>query len=146
VRTFGEIHQPDNVETTAAGSLLIQEDPGSQQQFAPPFNQTGATTARIWRYDLNTDTMAPVASVDQSEDEGATDDDPTGLSSWGTWESSGIVDASSVFGPGWFLVTVQAHTLWVDAEPGPNVLDPPGADWTFKREGGQLLAIRIPGA
>ena len=27
----------------------------------------------------------------------------------GTWESSGIVDASAVFGPGAFLVDVQAH-------------------------------------
>lgn len=146
VKTVGEIHQPDNLETTAAGSLLIQEDPGSSQQFAPPFDQAGATTARIWRYDLNADTMAPVASVNQSADEGPTDVDPSGLSSWGAWESSGIVDASSVWGPGWFLVDVQAHTLWVEKADGPDVLAPAGPDWTYKREGGQLLAIRIPGA
>ena len=33
VKTLGEIHQPDNLDTTAAGSLLITEDPGSSQQF-----------------------------------------------------------------------------------------------------------------
>jgi secreted PhoX family phosphatase len=146
VKTVGEIHQPDNVETTAAGSLLVQEDPGSSQQFAPPFNQAGATTARIWRYDLNVNSMAPVASVDQDADEGPTDEDAAGESSWGAWESSGIVDASSLLGPGWFFVTIQAHTLWVDVAPGPEVLAPAGPDWTYKREGGQLLAIRIPGA
>jgi hypothetical protein len=146
VKTETEIHQPDNVETTAAGSLLIQEDPGSSQQFAPPFDQAGATTARIWRHDLNAGTTAPVASVNQSADEGSTDVDPSGLANWGSWESSGIVDASSIWGAGWFLVTIQAHSLWIEAEPGPDVIAPSGPDWTFKREGGQLLAIRIPGA
>jgi hypothetical protein len=146
VKTQGEIHQPDNVETSAAGSLMVQEDPGSSQQFAPPFDQSGATTARTWRYDLNGDTMAPVASVNQSADEGPTDVDPTGLSNWGAWESSGVVDASSIWGPGWFLVDIQAHTLWVEAEPGPDVIAPAGPDWTFKREGGLLLAIKIKGA
>ena len=34
----------------------------------------------------------------------------------GAWESSGIVDASKVFGPGAFLVDVQAGTLVIDEE------------------------------
>jgi hypothetical protein len=33
---------------------------------------------------------------------------------------------------------VQAHTLWVEMAHGP--------DWTYKREGGQLLLFRLPGA
>ena len=33
-------------------------------------------------------------------------------------KASGIVDASAAFGPGAFLVTVQAHTLWVEKAPG----------------------------
>ena len=33
VKTLGEIHQPDNIESTPNG-LLITEDPGSSQQFA----------------------------------------------------------------------------------------------------------------
>jgi len=32
----------------------------------------------------------------------------------GAWESSGIVDASEVYGPGTWLVNIQAHTLFVD--------------------------------
>ncbi len=146
VKTLGEIHQPDNVETTANGSLLVQEDPGSSQQFALPTTDPNATTARIWRVPLSGGSPEVVAKVDQSADEGPTDVDPSGVSNLGAWESSGVVDASDVFGPGWFLVDVQANTLWVEAEPGPDIVAPAGPDWTFKRSGGQLLLMKIPGA
>ena len=45
-----------------------------------------------------------------------------------------------------FLINVQAHTLWVDRAPGDDNYAPVGPDFTYKREGGQLLLIRIPGA
>jgi hypothetical protein len=146
VKTPTEFHQPDNVETTP-NSLLIQEDPGSSQQFPFGSADPNATTARIWRYDLATGTMTVVARVDQSADEGPTDVDSTLVrGNLGAWESSGIVDASSVFGPGAFLVTIQAHTLWVEKAPGDDNVAPAGPDFTFKREGGQLLLFRLPGA
>jgi hypothetical protein len=56
----------------------------------------------------------------------------------GAWESSGIVDVSSVFGEGAFLINVQAHTLWIDSDAGTG--------FTYKREGGQLLLLTVPGA
>jgi hypothetical protein len=56
------------------------------------------------------------------------------------------VDASAVFGKGAFLVDVQAGTLWIEMADGPDVVAPAGPDWTYKRSGGQLLLIRIPGA
>jgi hypothetical protein len=145
VKTLGEIHQPDNLETTP-NNLFIQEDPGSSQQFPAGSTDPNATTARIWRSDLATGTATVVARVDQSADEGPTDVDSAGAGNLGAWESSGIVDASSVFGPGAFLVTVQAHTLWVEKAAGDDNVAPPGPDFTFKREGGQLLLLRIPGA
>src|SRR5262249_41576046 len=43
-------------------------------------------------------------------------------------ETSGVIDASDLLGPGWFLIDVQAHYLI----PGELV------------EGGQLLAIQLP--
>jgi hypothetical protein len=122
------------VETTA-DSLLIQEDPGSHNQY-PPSDPAG-TSARIWLYDLATGTMTEVAEVVQSLD-------PAALQ--GAWESSGIVDASQFYGPGAFLVDVQAHTLFVETAPGPDLVPPEGPDWLYKREGGQLLLITIPGA
>jgi hypothetical protein len=136
-----EIHQPDNLETTAHG-LFVTEDPGSSQQFpagsdnpASPNFDSNATTGRVWRYDIAAGTKAPVMWVDQSADEGPTDKDPQSRGNLGAWEASGIIDASGVFGPGAFLLDVQAHTLWVDTAPGP--------DWTYKREGGQLLLVRL---
>jgi hypothetical protein len=148
VKTPGEIHQPDNVETTAAGSLLVTEDPGSSQQFTLPTSDPNATTARLWRVPLGGGSPEIVAKVDQSAEGGPTDVGPAGLSNWGAWESSGILDASSIFGPGMFLIDVEAHTLWVekDETSAPDAVAPPGPDWTFKREGGQLLLIKIPGA
>ena len=146
VKTPGEIHQPDNMETTRNGSLLVQEDPGSSQQFALPTTDPNATTARIWRIPLAGGSPEVVAKVDQSADEGPTDVDPSGLSALGAWESSGIVDASAVFGKGAFLVDIQAGTLWIEKADGPDVVAPAGPDWTFKRSGGQLLLIKIPGA
>jgi hypothetical protein len=121
------IHQPDNLETTA-GSLLLQEDPGSHNQYAPT-NPAG-TTARIWHVDLATGMTTVVARVNQSAQ-------PT--VNQGAWESSGIVHAK---GWGWgkdaFLVDVQAPTLVVDRAPGPG--------FEYQREGGQLLLIHIPQA
>ncbi|MBA2742680.1 MAG: DUF839 domain-containing protein [Actinobacteria bacterium] len=148
VKTLGEIHQPDNLETTANGSLLVTEDPGSSQQFALPTADPNATTARLWRVPLAGGLPEVVAKVDQSTEGTPPDVGPPGLSNWGAWESSGIVDASEVFGPGVFLIDVQAHTLWVEKDEvsAPDAVAPAGPDWTFKREGGQLLLIKIPGA
>jgi hypothetical protein len=114
------IHQPDNLETTE-NSLLIQEDPGSHNQ--------GTVYARIWRHDLSGGSTTVAARVDQSL---------VPASPSGAWESSGIVDASEAFGPGAFLVDVQAGTLIVQEEVRGLL--------TYQREGGQLLLIRIPGA
>jgi hypothetical protein len=117
-------HQPDNMETTR-NAIFWQEDPGSHN--AQPANPA-ATNARIWRYDLATGTSTVVAEVDQSM---------SPIVNKGTWESSGIMDASEVFGRGAFLVDVQAHQWDMDAGPGN---DPPAVP---KRERGQLLLIRV---
>jgi hypothetical protein len=138
VKSIGEIHQPDNVETTQSG-LYITEDPGSSQQFPVGSTDPNATPARLWRHSFATGLDAPVAVVNQSADEGPTDvDSSTAPGAQGSWESTGIVDASSVFGPGAFLINVQAHTLWIEQSAA--------ADWTNEREGGQLMLLRIPGA
>ena len=138
VKAPGEIHQPDNLETTAT-SLLVTEDPGSSQQF--PFGSTdpNATTARIWKHTLATGANSVVAKVNQSADEGPTDvDAATTRGNLGAWESSGIIDASEIFGPGAFLVDVQAGTLVIDEEVRGTL--------TYQRDGGQLGILWIPGA
>jgi len=118
------LHQPDNLETTA-NSLLIQEDPGSHNQ------GTAIGYAKIWRYTLPAGPLVVVAQVDQSQRPGSTP---------GSWESSGIVDASAAFGEGAFLVDIQAHGFEIESAPSPF----PGI--TYMREAGQLLLFRLPGA
>ena len=146
VKTLGEVHQPDNIETTQTG-LLLTEDPGSSQQFTPAqiaADPANATTARLW-YVPFTGAPEVVLKVDQSADGGPTDVDGRPPGNWGAWESSGIVDASAAFGPGAFLINVQAHTLLVEKAPGDDNNGDGQPDFTYKREGGQLALIRIPG-
>ncbi len=144
VQIITEVHQPDNLETTVNG-LYITEDPGSSQQFPQGSLNPNATNARIWQHNFNTNVLAPVLVADQSADEGPTDVDAAPAGNMGAWEMSGIVDVSSVFGPGSFLMDVQAHSLFTHTTPGPDLVAPAGPDWTNKREGGQLVLVTIPG-
>jgi len=157
IKTLGEIHQPDNIESTMNG-LLITEDPGSSQQFPYGSVDPAATTARLMYYDFDTEDVTAILKVDQSADEGPTDEDlppSTGspYGNLGAWETSGIVDVSSVFGPGKFLINVQAHTLYIDIDTtsapsnldGTNDPEADDPDWQYKREGGQLVLVTLPG-
>jgi hypothetical protein len=177
-----EVRQPDNLDTTRNGSMLVTEDPGSRQQFVLPSTNPSRTTARVWQVTLPPASYDPltapydglakrvVASVVQDQDEAAFDQDPPdqpGLNpgdprpnppapaffispgNWGAWEASGVIDTSSVFGPGTFLIDVQAHTLAVDWAPGNRntvATNDPLPDFHLKREGGQLLLLKVPGA
>jgi hypothetical protein len=149
VKTRDEVHQPDNIESTSTG-ILLTEDPGSSQQFVlADQGLPNATTARLWYVPFSGSPQV-VAKIDQSADGGPTDVGPlpTGnlsIGNWGAWETTGIVDASAAFGTGAFLINIQAHTLWIEKAAGPDNFAPEGPDFTYKREGGQLLLIRIPG-
>jgi hypothetical protein len=148
VKTLTEVRQPDNLETTQNG-LLITEDPGSTQQFLATDNPK--ETARLW-YVPFSGTPQPVVRVNQSLDgDAGVDVDGRPDGNLGAWETSGIVDASAAFGPGAFLIDVQAHTLWVDKADGVDYFGPNGGppdgilDFTYKREGGQLSLLMTPG-
>lgn len=83
----------DNITVTRTGWVYIQEDPGNQ-----------AHLAKIWRYNIATDTLSLVAQADPSR---FTLGGPNFLTQ--NEESSGIIDMSSILGRGWFLFDVQAH-------------------------------------
>jgi hypothetical protein len=146
VKTLSEVHQPDNIESTALG-ILLTEDPGSSQQFPVGSVDPAATTARLW-YVPFSGSPEVVASIDQSADGGPTDVGPPpgstapSIGNQGAWETTGIVDASAAFGPGSFLINIQAHTLWIEKAPGDDNNGDGQPDFTYKREGGQLLLIR----
>jgi hypothetical protein len=144
VQTLGEVHQPDNIESTRNG-ILLTEDPGSSQQFPVGSTLPNATTARLWHVPFS-GSPAVVAKVDQAADGGPTDVDGRPLGNLGAWEASGIVDASDAFGTDMFLLNIQAHSLWVEQAPGDDNNGDGQPDFTYKREGGQLVLLRIPDA
>ena len=83
----------DNLTVDRRGHVLMQEDPGAQNYLA-----------RIWQYDIASDTLTEVAHHDP-------DRFAPGGSKFLTIdeESSGIVDAEKILGKGWYLFDVQAH-------------------------------------
>ena len=116
-----DIFSPDNLGISDS-ALVIQEDR----------NWKKAGFNRVLVYDLLTGTLSEAARTDP--DQAIVDEKGPGA-----WESSGVVDVSDVFGPGWWLLNVQAHYTEMNV-PGPS-LEPD----TATGEGGQLTLVFIPG-
>jgi hypothetical protein len=105
-----DLRNPDNIATSKK-SIMIQEDLNDYNII------DGGVNARVLKYDLTSHKLNPVAIVDQSQDVSHT--------RAGEWESSGIIEVFDIFGKGYWLLDIQAHTLG---------------------EGGQLLLMNIPGS
>jgi hypothetical protein len=111
--TSERYHMLDNITFNDRGQLILQEDPGNQSYIA-----------RIWLYDVDSDTLTQIA-----------EHDPERFTAPGTppftqdEESSGVIDVSDILGEGWYLADVQAHYPFSD----PEIV-----------EGGQLLAMHVP--
>lgn len=106
-------HMLDNITVDSRGRLILQEDPGNNPYLA-----------RVWQYDPPSDTLTVIATHDPDRFQ-------VGGANFRTVdeESSGVIDASSILGEGWFLLDVQDHTPSAD----PELV-----------EGGQLLAMHVP--
>jgi hypothetical protein len=112
----------DNLTIDKRGRILIQEDPGNQ-----------GYSAKIWVYDIDTGSRGIVAQFDTSRFGSPTQGAQAPFTT--DEESSGIIDASDILGPGWFLMDVQAHYNMATTTP-------PGAAELV--EGGQLIAMFVP--
>ena len=117
-----DLVNPDNLGIDAT-SLVIQEDR----------NDTSSGYARVHVYDLGTGTLRAVARLDPSQHAIDAGGGP------GVWESSGVVDVSDFFGPGYWLLDVQAHHTSV-LQQGPSL-----ALNSAKGQRGQLLLVHIDG-
>jgi len=100
---------PDNLDWADDGYLYVQEDQANQ---IGDFGAAGFESS-IWRLDTVSGAALRVAEVDRSTvlPLGSTD---TNTGDVGNWESSGILDVSSLFGetPGTlFLFDVQTHSV-----------------------------------
>jgi len=116
--TVDDFANPDNLATSPQ-SLMIQEDRE---------NPNRTQYSRILRYDFNDGSLTPVARVNTL----------VGLP--GQWESSGIIWAGNQLGGGWWLTSVQAHTLTAP-QPGPSMVPNSSVG-----EDGQLDALFVPGS
>jgi hypothetical protein len=105
-----DLRNPDNIATSKK-SIMIQEDLNDYNII------DGGVNARVLKYDLSSHNLQPVAIVDQSQD--------VSHPKAGEWESSGIIEVFDIFGNGYWLLDIQAHTLG---------------------ESGQLLLMNSPGS
>jgi hypothetical protein len=117
-----KILQPDNLGINDT-TLMIQED----------HNRADSRAARIWAFDLATETLTAIARTDPTR--GAINRS----GGRGVWETSGIVDVSPFFGPGTWLFTSMAHYTKVKQQGLDLEI---GSD---EGEGGQLLLMEAPG-
>jgi hypothetical protein len=116
------ILNPDNLGISDS-TLMIQED----------HNVSRTRAARVWAYKLATGALRAIARTDPTP---AAVQDAGGR---GVWETSGIVDVSDFFGPGTWLLNVQAHHTTVAQQGLDLVID------SAEGEGGQLVLLTAPG-
>lgn len=100
---------PDNLDWADDGFIYVQEDQANQ---TGSFGAAGFETS-IWKLNATTGVAVRITQTDRSTvlPLGSTDTNPGDV---GNWESSGIIDVSSLFGeaPGeLFLFDLQAHSV-----------------------------------
>lgn len=107
-----DVRMMDNLAVSRFGQVLIQEDVGNN-----------ARLGRMWLDDPSADSMTEIGISDPYSF-------TTGSAGFLTQdeETSGIVDAYELLGPGWWILNMQAHY--------PSTVE--------LVEGGQLLAVYIP--
>jgi hypothetical protein len=111
--TSERFHMLDNIGIDRRGHVMLQEDPGGQDYLA-----------RIWQYGIKDDSLTVVATFDP---ERFTPGKPGFMTN--DEESSGIIDAESLLGRGWYLLDAQVHRT----NPDPELV-----------EYGQYLALFVP--
>lgn len=115
---------PDNIDT-ASGWLMVQEDGTTPSRIEMgKRNRDGS----IWRFPIVPAKGGLVASPDRIVELNPPGRDGVAVGP-GVWETSGIIDTSTIFGPDTWLFDVQAHGPTV----APNV--------TSQGEDGQLLLL-----
>ena len=146
------LRSPDNLDWADDGKIYLQEDRAISSSL---FGATSGEEASIWSIDPSATnpetTLTRVAQIDRTAvPSDQTDPVPNDI---GNWESSGILDISTLLGnePGTVLLfDVQAHSL-----TDGNIINVPGVDTDGDgtveandnlAQGGQLSLLIAPGA
>ncbi|MBL4701081.1 MAG: DUF839 domain-containing protein [Phycisphaeraceae bacterium] len=111
-----DIQMLDNITIDRLGHVLMQEDTANAPR-----------NPKVWQYTIADGTLKCLAELDPARfgSLGRTPTPPFTVNC----ETSGIIDASDLLGPGWFLLDVQAHHAVQSIE---------------QISGGQLLALYNP--
>ena len=146
------LRSPDNLDWADDGKLYINEDRANSAALFAGNSKQEASVFRIDPSNANpSSTLTRIAQVDRTALP-ATQTDPSSTDI-GNWETSGILDVSTLFGakPGeLFVFDVQAHSLRDGSIITATNIDGNG-DGTKTRqenlvEGGQLSLLIAPGA
>ena len=107
------------------GDSIFRPDNLDTSQHAVVIQEDGGQN-RVLVYDIKTGNLRSVARTPNA-----------------AWESSGVINAQTFLGKGWWLMDVQAHSSTV-AQPGATAPGAQPVPNTGTGEDGQLLAVRIP--
>jgi Bacterial protein of unknown function (DUF839) len=108
---------PDNIDVSEDYLMINEDGTASSRPVMASKNRDGS----IWRFDI----VKGKVGVDASSATRVAELDPPGRDGAavgpGVWETSGIIDASSLFGEEAWLFDVQDHSP--TAPPGPNTVE-----------------------
>jgi hypothetical protein len=121
---------PDNVDASSQYLMINEDGTGASR----PVMASKGRDASVWRFNVvNKRKPSKPVGVDASTATRVAELDPPGRDGVavgaGIWETSGIIDASALFGANWWLSDVQAHSP--TAAPAPGTV-----------EDGQLFLLR----
>jgi len=126
---------PDNIAINANEEMTIQEDPNSEHRGNGLLAGLGRDSS-IWFYNVNTKMIMRIGEIDQT----AVPNTAGYRDIFGFWETSGIIDASGLFGPGAYMLVTQAHSL---NSSEASALQGSASDLGVV-EGGQILLMKVP--
>ena len=124
---------PDNIDTSRNHLMINEDGTGASRPVMASKGRDGS----IWRFDIvNRRKPQRPIGLDGSSATRVAQLNPPGWDGVavgpGIWETSGIIDASALFGPDWWLSDVQAHS-------------PTGAPAPGTVEDGQLFLLKPAG-
>jgi len=128
------LRNPDGLAWSANGYLYVQEDRSLLNGTAD--GRFGSEEASIWKVDSITGDAVRWAQIDRAAVPTAYGQSDSAPADIGNWESSGILDVSSLYGAAagnYFLSDVQAHSLTNGNIVGGQYLG----------EGGQINLIQV---
>jgi hypothetical protein len=109
---------PDNIGTSQDYLMINEDGTGASRPVMASKNRDGS----IWRFDITNDKVGIDAGsavrVAELDPPGRNGSPPDPVITPGIWETSGIIDASSILGPGTWLSDVQAHPQTPAPAPG----------------------------